>query len=221
MRGVVLGIVSMLIFMSMLMAFGVQSWRISYSSSVNRYIYDIVSMGETYTIVIETDGAVSGLRYNNYSFSIAWETYGTFENVTLPKSLNGTNIKVVYHIMFQGWDSRPQIYANETHYIITGPDQDGFGHITEVYFGSPIVQVDLSAQTVVLGYYVNITGMVSYRGKPVNDVGVRLSWSSGGLPNEISTVVPSPGRNFPCELDSYSHRHILCMCPTNNLSMAR
>lgn len=181
------------LFIGILMfVFNIQPLRVSSSSS--NYVYEIVSMGESYIIAIETDGIVSGLNYNNYSFSINWENYGTFENVTVPKSLNGTSIKVFCSGMVQGWMS-PQLIANESHYIILGPDPS-WGHIKEVYFGMPTVQVDLSAPTVVLGYYVNITGMVSYRGKPVNDVGVRLLWSSGGLPNEITTVVPSHDGTF-------------------------
>ena len=165
---------------------------------IDSYVYDLVVMGEPYTIVIETDGIVSGLNYNNYSFSINWETFGTFENITIPKALNETSIKVTYCSMVQGWIETPQLTANSTHYFIIGPDPEGFGHIDKVFFGLPNIEMDLSAPTTALGYYVNITGVTTYRGKPVNDVGVRITWSSslGGVSNEISTVVPSSDGSF-------------------------
>ena len=163
--------------------------------TLNRYVYDIVVMGDSYRVVIETDGVVSRLDYNNYSFSISWEDFGAFENITIPRALNETSIKVIYHQMSQGWDSSPQLSANNTHYFISGPNPD-FGHIVEVFFGLPTIEIDLSAPTVALGYYVNITGVVRYKEKPVNDVGVRLMWSSGGLPNEIATLAPSSKGTF-------------------------
>jgi len=161
---------------------------------VNRYFYDIVVMGESYKIGIETDGTVSGLENTNYTFSISWESFGTFENITMPKTLNNTNIKVMYEWMIQGW-STPIVTANETHYFVSA-ETDMTQHIVWVCFGEPSIQMDISAPTVSLGYYVNITGTVTYRKLPVNDVGVYIGWSSGGLLHEISMVKPSSDGTF-------------------------
>jgi len=159
------------------------------------YIYDVIVVGQPYKVIIETDGNISDFKYANYSFSITWSNFGTYEKIIVPKTLNETNLKVVYSSMVQGWDSNPQLSANETHYFIFGPDPT-FGGITDVFFGEPNIEMDLSASTIALGYHVNITGFVTYREKPVNDVAVRLLWSSGWMPNEISTVVPSADGTF-------------------------
>jgi hypothetical protein len=172
-------------------------------------------MGESYRIVIETDGNVSGLENTNYTFSINWQSFGTFENITMPKTLNNTNIKVMYEWMIQGW-STPIITANDTHYFVSA-QTDTTQHIVWVYFGEPKVQIDISAPTVSLGYYVNITGKVSYRELPVNDVGVYIAWSSGGLLHEISVVKPSLDGTFKVswmpQATGTFYVHAVVICP--------
>jgi len=154
----------------------------------NRYVYGIEILNTTYVVEVETDGVIGGLTYTNFTFSLAWLSKGTYTNITLPRTLNNTDIKVMYDWMIQGWDSTPNIIANETHYFVFGayPDE---GCIVWVCFGEPLIEMDLSASTLALGYYVNITGRVTYRGYPMNSMDVWIEWSSGGLPNEISTVL--------------------------------
>jgi len=203
MRKAVFWIVLVLLLASMLAsAFAIQPMKIcevfagALSKSVNRYVYDIAVLGYSYNIVIETDGVVSGLSYTNFTFSLAWESFGTFVNITIPKSLNNTKIRVMHSWMIQGWDESPNISGNDTHYFITSPGSDE--SIDWVYFGEPKIEMDISALTVALGYYVNITGKVTYRGHPMDGMGVGIFWSSvgGGLPNLISTIITSHDGTF-------------------------
>lgn len=164
------------------------------SSSCNRYVYEIEILSITYVVEVETDGIIGGFSYTNFTFSLDWSSKGSYTNITLPRTLNNTGIKVMYDYMMQGWDSTPNIIANETHYFIFGVDSEGC--IVWVCFGEPQIEMDLSAPTLALSYYVNITGQVTYRSHPMDTMGVWVGWSSGGLPNEISTVLTSEDGSF-------------------------
>jgi len=160
-----------------------------------RYVYEIDVLDVNYILEVETDGIIGNLSYTNFTFSLAWLSKGTYTNITLPRTLNNTSIKVMYDWMIQGWDETPNIFANDTHYFVfgTGPFE---GCIVWVCFGEPKIEMDVSASTLALGYYVNITGQVAYRDHPMGSMGVWVGWSSGGLPNEISTVSTSDDGAF-------------------------
>jgi len=164
-------------------------------SSTKHYIYPITILDSTYFVAIETDGIINRFGYTNFTFSLDWLSQGTYTNITLPRTLNNTGIKVMYDWMIQGWDETPNISANDTHYFVFGMEPDE-GCIVWVCFGEPRIEMDVSAPTLTLGYYVNITGQVTYRGHPMGSMSVWIGWSSGGLPNEISIVPTSEDGTF-------------------------
>jgi len=157
------------------------------STSINRYVYEMNLFDSSYFVEIKTDGIISGFSYTNFTFSLAWLSQGSYTNITLPKTLNNTSIKVMYHWMIQGWDESPQISANDTHYFVFG-EGSLEGCIIWVCFAEPKIELDISTPTTYLGYYVNITGEVTYRDYPMSGIRVYIGWSSGGPLNEISTV---------------------------------
>jgi len=169
------------------------SWKIAETNlwkTINHYAYEINVYGESYFIGIETDGVINNLSYTNFTFSLDWSSQGSYTKITLPKTLNNTSIKVMYHWMIQGWDENPQISTNDTHYFVFG-EGSLEGCIVWVCFGEPKIELDISASAISLGYYVNITGKVTYRNHLIIGIGVYIGWSSGGSLNEISTVFTS------------------------------
>ena len=163
--------------------------------TVNRYVYDIDVIGSSYKIVVETDGVISSLSRTNYSLSIAWEDYGTSENITMPKTMNNTSIKIALN-WWIGGAGTPQIGENDTHYFVSPMNDSMGGGIVFVWFGEPQIEMDLSAPTIALGYYVNITGRVTYKELPKSSEYVYVGWIIGGPPNDISYGVTSSDGTF-------------------------
>lgn len=143
--------------------------------SGNHYTYEIIILGTSYRIGIETDGVIGGLTYTNYTFTLSWSKLGTYENITLPRELNNTRIQVMLYWMIQGLTT-PKITANETHFFLWSPEQGLDARITKVVFGEPKLSLALSTSTSYVGFSVNITGEVTYRDNPVPRVGVYITY---------------------------------------------
>ncbi len=138
--------------------------KVKAESPSNYYVFTIEIVGDSYTIAIETDGTIEDFHYTNFTFG--WDGVGaTFYNITIPKSLNNTQILAISSV-YQGAFKPNDVSMNTTHYFVYYSDW-WVSTLSDIFFGSPSVKLSISSYTTYVGFRVNIEANVTYRGKPL------------------------------------------------------